>query len=90
MAWLGHSASAEISCVPVDAGGRIDLSALAGAVDARTALVSVMWANNEVGTLQPVRQIAAIAGEHGAISHSDAVRPSVTSTSTSRQADSTC
>ena len=74
VAWLGHSASAEISCVPVDAGGRIDLSALAGAVDARTALVSVMWANNEVGTLQPVRQIAAIAGEHGAISHSDAVQ----------------
>jgi cysteine desulfurase len=74
VAWLGHSASAAISCVPVDAGGRIDLSALAGAVDARTALVSVMWANNEVGTLQPVRQIAAIAGEHGAISHSDAVQ----------------
>jgi cysteine desulfurase len=72
--WLGHSASAEISCVRVDVAGRIDLSALAGAVDARTALVSVMWANNEVGTLQPVRQIAAIAREHGAISHSDAVQ----------------
>jgi len=38
------------------------------------SLVSVMWANNEVGTLQPVRQIAAIATEHGAISHSDAVQ----------------
>jgi cysteine desulfurase len=72
--WLGHSASAEISCVGVDAAGRIDLSALAAAVDARTALVSVMWGNNEVGTLQPVRQIAAIAGEHGATSHSDAVQ----------------
>jgi cysteine desulfurase len=74
VAWLGHSASADISYIPADPAGRIDLSALAGAVDTRTALVSVMWANNEVGTLQPLRQIAAIAGEHGAISHSDAVQ----------------
>jgi len=74
VAWLGRSAAAEISYVPVDAAGRVELFALAGAVDARTALVSVMWANNEVGTLQPVRQVAAIAGEHGATSHSDAVQ----------------
>ncbi|HEX3196172.1 MAG TPA: cysteine desulfurase family protein [Propionibacteriaceae bacterium] len=74
VAWLGHSASAEISYVSVDTVGRIDLSALTGAVDEGTALVSVMWANNEVGTLQPVRQMAAIAGEYGAISHSDAVQ----------------
>jgi cysteine desulfurase len=74
VAWLGRSAAAEISYVPVDAAGRVDLFALASAVDARTALVSVMWANNEVGTLQPVRQVAAIAGEHGATSHSDAVQ----------------
>jgi cysteine desulfurase len=74
VAWLGRSAAAQISYVPVDAAGRVELFALAGAVDARTALVSVMWANNEVGTLQPVRQVAAIAGEHGATSHSDAVQ----------------
>ena len=74
VSWLGQSASAEVSYVPVDSAGRINLSALAGAVDARTALVSVMWANNEVGTLQPVRQIAAVAAEHGAVSHSDAVQ----------------
>jgi cysteine desulfurase len=74
VAWLGHSESAEVTYVPVDPAGRVDLSALTGAVDERTALVSMMWANNEVGTLQPVRQIAAIAGEHGAISHSDAVQ----------------
>jgi cysteine desulfurase len=74
VAWLGHSTAAEISYVPVDAAGRVELSALAGAVDARTALVSVMWANNEVGTLQPVLQIAAAAAHHGAISHSDAVQ----------------
>jgi cysteine desulfurase len=73
VAWLGRSA-AEVSYVPVDPAGRIEVSALAGAVDARTALVSVMWANNEVGTLQPVRQVAAVAAEHGAVSHSDAVQ----------------
>ncbi len=74
VAWLGHSASAEVSYVPVDSAGQIDLSALRAAVDSRTALVSVMWGNNEVGTLQPVRQIAAAATQHGAISHSDAVQ----------------
>jgi cysteine desulfurase len=74
VAWLGHSASAEVSFVPVDSAGRVDLSVLAGALDAPTALVSVMWGNNEVGTLQPVRQIATMAREHGAVSHSDAVQ----------------
>jgi cysteine desulfurase len=74
VAWLGHSGSAEVSYVLVDPAGRVDLSVLAGIVDTRTALVSVMWANNEVGTLQPVRQIATLAREHGAISHSDAVQ----------------
>ena len=74
VAWLGQSAAAEVSYVPVDPVGRIDLSALTDAVNARTALVSVMWANNEVGTIQPVRQIAAVAAEHGALTHSDAVQ----------------
>jgi cysteine desulfurase len=74
VAWLGHSASAEVSYIPVDSVGRADLSALTEAVDSETALVSVMWGNNEVGTLQPVRQIAAAAAHHGAISHSDAVQ----------------
>jgi cysteine desulfurase len=74
VAWLGHSASAEVSYLPVDSSGRTDLSALTEAVNSETALVSVMWGNNEVGTLQPVRQIAAAAAQHGAISHSDAVQ----------------
>jgi cysteine desulfurase len=72
--WLSRSAAAGVSYVPVDRTGRIELSALADAVDARTALVSVMWANNEVGTLQPVEQVTALAAEHGAVSHSDAVQ----------------
>jgi cysteine desulfurase len=74
VAWLGHSAAAEVSSIPVDSAGRIDLSVLSELVDSRTALVSVMWGNNEVGTLQPVRQIAAAAAAYGAISHSDAVQ----------------
>ena len=74
VAWLGRSAFAEVSYVPVDATGRLDLASLASAVDAHTSLVSVMWANNEVGTVQAIPEIAAIAADNGAISHSDAVQ----------------
>jgi cysteine desulfurase len=74
VAWLAQSATAEVSYVPVDSDGRLNMSALTSTVDSETALVSVMWANNEVGALQPVRQIADLAAEHSAISHSDAVQ----------------
>lgn len=72
--WLGRSDSADVSYVPVDSAGRLDMAALNSAVGSDTALVSIMWANNEVGTLQPVRQIAELSAERGAISHSDAVQ----------------
>ena len=58
----------------MDATGRLDVAALQAAVSPRTAVVSVMWANNEVGTLQPVAEVAGLAAEHGALSHSDAVQ----------------
>jgi cysteine desulfurase len=74
VAWLGQSATAEVSYASVDSDGRLNMSSLTSTVDSETALVSVMWANNEVGALQPVRQIAELAAEHGAISHSDAVQ----------------
>jgi cysteine desulfurase len=74
VAWLGQSATAEVNYAPVDSDGRLNMSALTSIVDSETALVSVMWANNEVGALQPVRQIADLAAVHGAISHSDAVQ----------------
>jgi cysteine desulfurase len=74
VAWLGQSAAADVKYVSVGSNGRLDMSALANTVDSHTGLVSVMWANNEVGTLQPVGQVAAMAAEHGAISHSDAVQ----------------
>ncbi len=73
-AWLGQTAGATVRWLPVDGTGRIGEADLAAHVGDATALVSVMWANNEVGTLQPVLAVAARAAEHGALSHSDAVQ----------------
>lgn len=60
--------------MPVDAGGRIELNVLERIVTDRTAIVSVMAANNEIGVLQPIREAAAIAHKHGAWFHTDAVQ----------------
>lgn len=57
--------------VPVDPTGRIDPAAVAEAFTAETVLVSLMHANNEVGTIQPVAEVAALARERGILSHSD-------------------
>ena len=54
--------------------GQIDLEQLAAAMDDDTALVSVHWANNEIGVIQPMSQIAAIAHQSGALVHSDATQ----------------
>jgi cysteine desulfurase len=71
--WL-RSAGAQVRLVPVDTGGRVHMPALRDLVSGQTAVVSVMWANNEVGALQPVSEVAAIARTAGAVSHSDAVQ----------------
>jgi cysteine desulfurase len=63
-----------ITRLPVGTTGVIDPAALAAAIDDRTAVVSVMHANNEVGTIQPIAEIAAIARTHGALMHTDAVQ----------------
>lgn len=63
-----------VTRVGVDRQGRVDLDALAEAVDDRTALVSVMWANNEVGTIAQIARIAEICHERGALLHSDATQ----------------
>jgi cysteine desulfurase len=60
--------------IGVDEHGTVRLDALAAAVDDTTALVSVMWANNEVGTIQPVAEVGRIAREAGARFHTDAVQ----------------
>lgn len=75
--WLAHAEGAELELVPVDADGRLDVPALRASIDrdpSSVALVSVMWANNEVGTLQPVRAVVAAARRHGIPVHSDAVQ----------------
>ena len=64
----------EVTIVPVDRDGLVSLEALSEAVTVRTALVSVMHANNEIGTIQPVADIARIAHERGAKFHTDAVQ----------------
>ncbi len=69
-----RSRHAEVELLPVTPGGHLDLAAAAALVDARTALVSVMWVNNETGAVQPVDEVVGIAGSVGAWSHSDAVQ----------------
>jgi cysteine desulfurase len=74
---LAAEAGAEVVLVGVDAHGRLLLDELRAAVEAdpaAVALVSVMWANNEVGTIQPVEDVVAIAHEHGIPVHTDAVQ----------------
>lgn len=65
---------ARVEVLPVGRDGRIDLEALRRAVDERTAVVSVMAANNEIGVLQPLDEIGAIAREAGAWFHCDAAQ----------------
>ncbi|MFZ0530598.1 MAG: cysteine desulfurase family protein [Propionicimonas sp.] len=60
--------------VPVTASGHLDLAALAGLVDVRTAVTSVMWVNNETGAIAPVGEVARIARTAGSLAHSDAVQ----------------
>jgi cysteine desulfurase len=72
-AWLAASEGAIVEEVPVDALGRIDLGALDRMLGDDVALVSVLLANNEVGTIQPVREIVALASRHDIPVHVDAV-----------------
>jgi cysteine desulfurase len=65
---------AEITYLPVDGTGRIDPDDLHRAITADTILISVMHANNEVGTIQPVEECAMIAREHGIPFHTDAAQ----------------
>jgi cysteine desulfurase len=64
----------DVTVLGVDGGGRIDLDALRAALTPRTVLVSVMAANNEIGTLQPMAAIGDLVGAHGALLHTDAAQ----------------
>jgi cysteine desulfurase len=71
---LARGGQARVTIVGVDRDGRVDPAAIASAIDDRTVLVSVMHANNEIGTLQPVAEIGAICRARGVTFHSDAVQ----------------
>jgi len=60
--------------VPVDSTGQIDLDFLRSVVSPSTALVSIMMANNEIGTIQPVEEVVRIARHYGILVHTDAVQ----------------
>jgi cysteine desulfurase len=64
----------QITVLPVGPSGIVDLAAVERAVTPGTALVSVMLANNEIGVVQPVAEVARLARSHGALVHSDAVQ----------------
>jgi cysteine desulfurase len=75
--WLAEHEAADVELLPVDGAGRLELAALRAAIERdpdSVALVSVMWANNEVGTVQPVAEVVALAHEHGIPVHTDAVQ----------------
>ncbi|MEM3089496.1 MAG: cysteine desulfurase family protein [Candidatus Nitrosotenuis sp.] len=64
----------DVVYLPVDSSGMVDLDALRNSITNDTALVSIMYANNEVGTVQPVDEIARICRQHNVPFHSDAVQ----------------
>jgi cysteine desulfurase len=64
----------EVIYLPVDSFGIVDVEKLKSAITKQTALVSIMYANNEVGTIQPIKQIAQICKDNGVPFHTDAVQ----------------
>jgi cysteine desulfurase len=64
----------EVTCLDVDGEGMLDLEALEASITDRTILISVMYANNETGTIFPMRKIGEIAERHGVLFHCDAVQ----------------
>jgi cysteine sulfinate desulfinase/cysteine desulfurase-like protein len=75
--WLAGHEGAEVTWLPVSPTGRLDPVVLRAAIESdpeSAALVSVMWANNEVGTVQPIAALASVAREFGVPFHSDAVQ----------------
>lgn len=63
-----------VTYLPVDQHGLIDLDVLRHTITPRTILISIMFANNEIGTIQPMAEIGAIAREHGVLFHTDAAQ----------------
>jgi cysteine desulfurase len=74
--WLVEHEGAEVTWLPVQADGSVTAAALREVLQScdDVALVSVMWANNEVGTVEPIAELAGVAAEFGVPMHSDAVQ----------------
>jgi len=75
--WLGRFEGADVTWLPVDPVGRVRSDVLRGVLDCHgdeVALVTAMWANNEVGTAQPVADLAAMSAEYGIPFHTDAIQ----------------
>jgi cysteine desulfurase len=75
--WLAEHEGADVELLPVDRLGRLDVEALRRSLErdpSTVALVSVMWANNEVGTVQPVAEVVELAHAHDIPVHTDAVQ----------------
>ncbi|MDT8854291.1 cysteine desulfurase NifS [Paracoccaceae bacterium Fryx2] len=73
-AWLEKTAGVVVHRIGVDSHGRLDIDACRAALGPQTALVTLMWANNETGTIFPVEGLAELAHRAGALFHSDAVQ----------------
>ncbi|SER52202.1 cysteine desulfurase [Lentzea xinjiangensis] len=71
--WL-EQRGAEVTWLPTDRHGRVSADTVADALDDDVALVTTMWANNEVGTINPVHDIASVCAERGVPFHTDAVQ----------------
>lgn len=69
-----ESRGAEITYLDVDEDGVVDLEQLKKAIRPETILISVMYANNEIGTIEPIKEIGEIASQHGILFHTDAVQ----------------
>jgi cysteine desulfurase len=74
MASYLESKGKKVIVAPVDSNGVIDLDFLRDAISPRTAIISIMHANNEIGTIQPIEEIVRLAKERGILVHTDAVQ----------------
>ncbi|KQP01582.1 cysteine desulfurase family protein [Leifsonia sp. Leaf264] len=74
VAFLERVHGFEVTVLPVDAGGLVSAADLAAAIRDDTTLVSIQYANNEVGTVQPIAELAAVASARGIPFHTDAVQ----------------
>ncbi|RUU14543.1 cysteine desulfurase NifS [Mesorhizobium sp. USDA-HM6] len=73
-AHLEQTRGVKVHRIPVDRRGQLDLDAYKAALSPHVAIVSIMWANNETGTIFPVAKLAELAKESGALFHTDAVQ----------------